>query len=288
MSEQERRLKPTSYYSYRKSSDKHLVKNFKNMPINQIGRQQINKTLAYLNSLKVTARHKNKLLSILKSFFKFCIINYETEHLWVDSIEPFRDKVAIKKRKKKSYYTEKEFKKFLTGITTEVEKTLFTVLFYSGLRISELRALTWQDWNYKKKSLEVNKQLSSKIFNGDQLFTPKTKSSKRTVFIPDIANESLKSLESTADKRTSFIFNISETEIQRRNKRIAEKASIERINLHGFRHSYATFMVKNGINANILQKQLGHSDIKITLKYYVHFELDDQSKEVNRIFKELK
>lgn len=284
MLHQERRLKATSYYSYRKSADKHLVKHFKNIPINQIGRIEINGAIAYLNKLKVTARHKNKLLNILKSFFKFCIVNYQTEHTWVESIESFRDKVAIKKTNKKTYYTEEDFKKFLTGISNQTERTFFTVLFYSGLRIGEIRALTWDDWNYKKMSLEVNKQLSSKIFNGDQLFIPKTKSSNRVVFIPKEVNESLKLFYLTADKRSSYIFSISETEIHRWNKRIAEEAGVERIKIHGFRHSYATLMVKNGMNANILQKQLGHSDIKVTLKYYVHFELDDQSKEVSRIF----
>lgn len=287
MLEQERRLKATSYYSYRKSADKHLVQHFKKIPINLIGRQEINAAVAYINKLKVTSRHKNKLLNVMKSFFRHCIVNFKTDHFWVDNIEPFREKVAKKRDNRKKYYTLDDFNQFLTGTTNQLEKTFFTVLFYSGLRMGEIRALTWADWDSKKMSLEVNKQLSAKTFAGNQLFIPKTHNSIRTVFIPKTANDSLKNYEILADKRSDYIFKVSESEIHRWNRRISEAAKIERIKIHGFRHSYATMMVKNGINPNILQKQLGHSDIKVTLKYYVHFELDDQSKEVNRIFNDL-
>lgn len=288
MLEQERKFKPTTYYSFRKTADKHLVRHFKNKPINQIDREEINATLTYINKLKFTVKYKNKLLSIIKSFFRYCVINFKTDHGWIDNIEPFRQKSVKKRDDRKKYYTLEDFNQFLTGVTNQLEKTFFTVLFYSGLRMGEIRALTWADWNKNKMSLEVNKQLTAKTFAGKQLFFPKTQSSIRTVFIPKTANDCLKQYELIADKRSGYIFKVSESEIHRWNRRIAENANIERIKIHEFRHSYATLMVKNGINPNILQKQLGHSDIKVTLKYYVHFELDDQSKEVFRVFDDLK
>jgi integrase len=284
MLEQERRLKPTTYYSYRKSADKHLIQHFRNKAVHQIDRQEINAAIAYINKLKTTARHKNRLLNVMKSFFRHCIVNFKTDHFWVDNIEPFREKVAKKRDNRKKYYTVEDLNQFLTGVTNQLEKTFFTVLFYSGLRMGEIRALTWTDWNSKKMCLEVNKQLSAKTFSGQKLFIPKTHNSIRTVFIPEKANDSLKKLKLIADKRSDYIFNVSESQIHRWNRRISDAAEIERIKIHEFRHSYATLMVKNGMNPNILQKQLGHSDIKVTLRYYVHFELDDQSKEVDRIF----
>lgn len=284
MTEQERKLKPTSYYSYKKSSEKHLVNHFRNTPIHSIDRVMINKAINYLKRLNVSSKHKNKLLNILKSFFKFAAVNYQTAHEWVNSIPSFREDVLVSNIRKR-YYTQDDFNKFIKAASSTLERTLFTVLFYSGLRIGEIRALEWSDWNPTKKSIVVTKTASSKVFGYERVFTPKTDNSNRVVFIPDVANKALKELKQVSDSKT--IFDISESQIHRLNNKISSLANVERIKIHEFRHSYATLMVKKGMTANILQKQLGHSDIKVTLKYYVHFELDDQSKEVQSIFNDL-
>ncbi len=287
MNEQKRKLKPTSYYSYKTSADKHLMKHFRNISIHRIDRSKINAFVSYLNNLDVGVKHKNKLLNVLKSFFRFCVVNYQTQHEWVSNLEPFKETTIKKDVERKRYYTEEEFNLFIGPEKDPENKALFTVLFYSGLRIAELRGLTWADWNPKNMSLRVNKQKSSKIFEKENLFTPKSKHSNRTVFIPTAANNALKEFKRTEKATpTSYIFNISETEIHRRNKKIAEAANIERIKIHEFRHSYATMMAKKGMNLNILKKQLGHSDIRVTSKYYMHYELDDQSKEVSKLFEE--
>lgn len=290
MSEKKRTQKPSTHYSYKKTADKHIYEHFKGMTINQIDRTQINNVVNYVNKLAVTARHKNKIVTILKNFLKYCVINYQTEHSWVQNLERFRDDTIKKQNEKKKYYSLEDFNKFMTGASELIDIAFFTVLFYSGLRMGEIRALTWNDWNNKNSSLNINKQLTSKTFDKEQLFTPKTKSSVRMVFLPKNANEILLKLKNntTTKKSTDFIFNISETEIHRRNRKIAAAAGIERIKIHDFRHSYATLMVKLGMDAQTLQRQLGHSDIKVTFKYYVHHELEDQSKEVIRIFDDLK
>ncbi len=292
MSEQERQLKPTTFYTYRVNAEKHILKFFKNESINSITRIQINKFISYLTRLKVSMGHKNTILGILKSFFRFCVLNYDTNHSWVGKIPPFREDVQFNKSKS-NYYTMDEFNQFISGTKTLVEKTLFTVLMFSGLRIGELRAMVWSDFNYKNKSLTINKTLSSKTFNNQNLFSPKTASSNRTVFIPDEVSEMLLKLKKeTNNQNEHYIFSgdksISETTIHRMNTRISAAARVKKIKIHEFRHSYATLMVKKGMTASVLQKQLGHSDIKVTLKYYVHFELEDQSNEVKSIFEGVK
>lgn len=292
MGEMERKLKPTTYYSYRVNAEKHILKFFKGMQINSISRVEINKFLTYLKRLDVGQRHKNKLLNILKTFCKFSVINYETNHEWVTNIPSFREDQIEQKRQQSKYYKLEDFKKFINGTSDLVEITLFNVLMFSGLRIGELRALMWSDFNKKNNSLSISKTLSSKTFNNQSLFSPKSISSNRIVFIPGSVSKMLAKLkETTKQNDNDYIFSgktsISETTIHRMNTRIAKVAGIHKIKIHEFRHSYATLMVKNGMKATVLQKQLGHSDIKVTLKYYVHFELEDQSNEVQSIFNDL-
>ncbi len=289
MSEQERRLKPTSFYSYKVNSEKHILPIFKGIAINEIKRPQISVFINYLSNLDVTEQHKNRLLNTLKIFFEFAVVNYDSGHEWVTNIRPFREDKRITKKRKAEYYTIKDFKKFISGTNKEIEIALFTTLMYSGLRIGELRALKWKDFDSKEGYLKVTKTLSSKIFNEQQSFEPKSFSSIRTVFLPSVVTKMLLELKlERKQKDGHFIFSgeksLSETTIRRMNERIAAASEVKRIKIHEFRHSYATLMVKSGMSASILQKQLGHSDIKVTLQYYVHFEEEEQAEEVQNIF----
>ena len=45
---------------------------------------------------------------------------------------------------------------------------------------------------------------------------------------------------------------------------------ISHIKLHGARHSYATMMIKNGMDINSVRHYLGHTDIRTTLSIYDH------------------
>ncbi|WP_432766066.1 tyrosine-type recombinase/integrase [Lysinibacillus capsici] len=47
-----------------------------------------------------------------------------------------------------------------------------------------------------------------------------------------------------------------------------EKYSLPKLNFHALRHSYASFMVSRYVNFKIIQEQLGHSDIKMTINTY--------------------
>ncbi|WP_373880550.1 tyrosine-type recombinase/integrase [Lysinibacillus sp. FN11] len=54
-------------------------------------------------------------------------------------------------------------------------------------------------------------------------------------------------------------------------RRIIEKYSLPKLDFHALRHSYASFMVSRNVNFKIIQEQLGHSDIKMTINTYSHF-----------------
>ncbi|MBQ7231881.1 MAG: tyrosine-type recombinase/integrase [Bacillales bacterium] len=44
---------------------------------------------------------------------------------------------------------------------------------------------------------------------------------------------------------------------------------------HELSHTFATLLVQSGTNINVVQKLLGHSDIRVTLNKYTHTEMDD-------------
>ena len=58
-----------------------------------------------------------------------------------------------------------------------------------------------------------------------------------------------------------------------------EKAKLRSIRIHDFRHSHASFLFNNGVDVTVVSKRLGHADISITMKTYIHMmpEKEDQA-----------
>ena len=96
----------------------------------------------------------------------------------------------------RNYYTKDELKTFLE-YAKKHEKYKFYVLFrllaFSGMRKSEALALTWNNINFDKAQITINKTLI--LTPQVEVSTPKTKNSNRIVFIDkktlSILNEDL-------------------------------------------------------------------------------------------------
>ena len=187
-----------------------------------------------------------------------------------------------KVRPKVAFWTIEEFSKFIstfdkTDIYDRLYFTIYWTLFMTGMRISELYALTWNDINLEKQTLLINKSMYYKNKTDWQLTDTKTYSSIRLINLDDDTTAILK--EWKAIQKTignlDFIFTISGTPViksslSRTLKTHAGFAQIKSIRVHDLRHSHASFMLSLGMNDLEMQNRLGHSDIKTTLGTYSH------------------
>lgn len=84
----------------------------------------------------------------------------------------------------------------------------FQVLFYSGLRNGELRGLTWNDINFRKGCLSVNKNITKtpdpNTGKPYSVSSPKTISSYRTIPIPNFLLNYLKDLYDDSSRFYNF------------------------------------------------------------------------------------
>ena len=55
------------------------------------------------------------------------------------------------------------------------------------------------------------------------------------------------------------------------------KVQLPKLNFHALRHSYASFMVSWNVNFKIIQEQLGHFDIKMTINTFSHLTKKDKN-----------
>lgn len=80
---------------------------------------------------------------------------------------------------------------------------------------------------------------------------------------------------------------ISHQSVYGRSSRIAEKAALPNIGLHGFRHTHATLLFESGVNIKEIQHRLGHSDISMTMDVYTHITESTEKQAISTLIQHL-
>ena len=160
------------------------------------------------------------------------------------------------------YLSETEANQLLATSTDLWHNMILTAL-YTGLRFSELTALSWEDVNLKEKVLTVKNSFSNGILGS-------TKSNKIR-YIP-LTNE-LCELFNRFQKDKGFIFinnegeNLKPDSCRRNLHWICEKANLRLIGWHTLRHTFASRLAEKGISIMAIKELLGHSEIRTTMRY---------------------
>ena len=166
-----------------------------------------------------------------------------------------------------------EFNKFISSKDNYKPIAIagFNVLFWCGLRIGELLALTKEDINFEKKTLRINKSYQ-RLKGKDIITTPKTPRSNRVIEIDDNLINILKTyIEKLYELQpTDRIFPCTKYLFEHEMKRITKIENIKKIRLHDLRHSHATLLIHLGINPVAISKRLGHEKVETTLNTYSH------------------
>ena len=166
--------------------------------------------------------------------------------------------------------------------------------YYAGLRASEICALTWQDINLAKKTIQVNKAARTvKDSNGRNIVEvnqrTKTNASYRTIYFPNQLKEALlaylgdaspKASDPVLDKRHCNPSNMCGCFLSWTRANGILGRMNKPITIHCLRHTYATVQVQMGTDIKTLSSQLGHAKADITLNIYANS--DDNAKKTAR------
>lgn len=141
----------------------------------------------------------------------------------------------------------------------------------TGMRRGELLALTWNDLDFDRKLIRVNKS-----FHNGSVEETKTKKSVRNICIPENLINVLLEWKKVAPK-SKVVFCSStgsyldpNNMIKRYFKPCLAKAGIKNIRFHDLRHTYASLMIAKKMPIKFIQQQMGHSSIQVTLDKYGH------------------
>jgi integrase len=123
--------------------------------------------------------------------------------------------------------------------------------------------LEWQDIDWDRRLLSVNKSIAKGILGS-------TKSNKiRYIPLSSDAYDMLKG----KSKGPGFVFVDEQGKPLRQMAcckalhRVCRRAVMRKIGWHTLRHTFASHLVQKGISIKAVQELLGHSDIKMTMRY---------------------
>ena len=168
----------------------------------------------------------------------------------------------------------------------------------TGLRIGEICSLKWSDINVTDGILTVNRTIERiYIIEGEKkhtelvINTPKTKNSCREIPMNKELLGMLKPLKKVVND-DYYILTNDERPIEPRTyrnyyKRLVEKLDIPKLKYHGLRHSFATRCIEVGCDYKTVSVLLGHSNISTTLNLYVHPNMEQKKRCIDKVFKSL-
>lgn len=266
------RTKSSTHYDFKSKTEGHILPYFKDYIVEKITPKDI---LNWQQSLdKYSYNYKCHLRNCLSSMLRYAD-KYHNIPNQLPKVDGFRN---LEAKKEMSIWTPDQFQSVMEHIDDIIYKTFFYALYYTGCRKGEMLATTWNDWDLKNNTLNINKSVSKKVTGASwMLTTPKNASSIRKIRVPEFLCSIIKSLHEWAKENKisgDFVFigekPLPETSICRILKNAAKAAEIPEIRIHDFRHSHASLLISEGASIVAVAKRLGHSNIEQTLNTYAH------------------
>lgn len=227
--------------------------------------------LTYLNELGLGARSQARLVSAIKGFYKFLLLENEVKDSPASAIESPR--IGRKLPDTLSY---NEISQLLNSIDLSTglgarNKAIIETLYSCGLRVSELVNLKISKLNFDEEYLSVigkgNKERLVPIGPDAIKFIKIYLEEIRCHMDIKKGSEDMVFLNRRGRHLTRvMIFTIV--------KNLAKEAGIKKsISPHTFRHSFATHLVEGGADLRVVQDLLGHASITTT-EVYTHLDTD--------------
>ncbi len=163
------------------------------------------------------------------------------------------------------------------------ELLMLKVMIFSGLRLGELLALRLSNIKFENSTYFVRESFKRESFD------PSKKGKKRLVDIPSFLLDELQryithlketSLKNGHGGKIDLLFvdpnkngssPYSQSQVQKLVAKVCKAANLKRRHPHDLRHTYATILLMSHLSIAYVQKQLGHSSIKITVDTYGHW-----------------
>lgn len=273
LSEMKPRLKPDTYSTKKAVIETRILPYFRDTKLSEITPQMIvqwQNTLIEMKGPMTGERlYKKSYLKTIHNKIS-AILNYAVRYYGLTSNPAsIAGNMGSEEEIKMNFWTTEEYEKFAeVMIDKPVSYYAFEVLYWAGLRLGEMLALTPNDIDLVNKTISISKTYY-KLNGVEYITSPKTAKSNRVITIPDFLADELNDYM----KKIPFlqpgdrIFTVSKGYIQAEMKRGCKEAGVKKIRVHDLRHSHVSLLIHMGYSAVSIAQRTGHESIDITYRY---------------------
>jgi integrase len=204
----------------------------------------------------------------ITGFLKFADVDHKKWHLRAPRYEKALPVI----------YTPEQMELLLGACKRLYHKLLILILVKTGLRDQELQHLCWSDISFAEKKLRVRgkPEYGWKIKDSEQ----------RDIPIPTDLLAMLKEWR-TQNPKAKLVLGTSNdrpnTKFLAMLKVIASRAGVADAELHSFRRTYATTLLRGGMDLRTVQMLMGHSDLESTMRYLTPATGDEVRNKIDEI-----
>ena len=292
-------IAPVTVQSYRRAIDLYVIPHIGHIPIRQLKPAHVEGMLKALRDDGKSGNTQTLARSVLRR-----ALRRAEQHGLVDrNVAQIADGPSVDAKQGKTL-TVDQAKSLIEYVTTPKEdpkealkhnailrqSAAWIVALSLGLRRGELLGLTWQNIDFERRTVHIDQSLKRLPKHGLIRSNPKTKTSRRTIYMPDTVAVSLRSHRATQaaerliagpewDDRplgVDLVFRspmgtaTDPDNFRQLTYRATLEALGERWSPHGLRHSAASILLAQGVPLKTISEILGHSSIRITADIYAH------------------
>lgn len=264
-------LKPTTEWSYRNSLKAHVLPVIGKMRLDEVTPMDVARVVSHCLKKGRSQRTAQYAYSVTRRMFQVA-----TDWELIPTNPAAKVTRPRVEREDRLVWTVGQSQTFINHCAKGEGKwdTLFLLAITTGLRLGELLGLTWDDIDLEQGVLHVRRSVVETDRGVFVEQTPKSRSSRRSVSLPQTAVQALKVWKEQHPYGPLF---------RQRNglpprrhaihtalRRRCERWGLPYIGFHGLRHQHISLLAHARVPVKVAQQRVGHSTPMLTLGIYTH------------------
>lgn len=278
-------LSHNTQVSYKRILDKHILPALGKVKLTDLNHRQVQRFVTSLSAQKgLSAKTVRNIHGVLHNMLESAV----RDELLLRNVSERCSLPRVTQHQVRAITTA-ELSRFLQAIDGKQFRNIFFIDIFSGLRLSEILGLRWDDVDFDYDCIYVRQQLQQKQIKGDfsYFLAPPKEGKQRKIILAQNAMQVLrhqraKQLEQRLaagalwDNSFHLVFTngfgrpLNHQTVYKHLKKALQSCGMENYTFHSLRHSFATISIENGDDIKTVQTNLGHFAPAFTLKTYAH------------------
>jgi Site-specific recombinase XerD len=287
-------VKQSTFAAYMLILENHILPFFGTS--RDLSEKQVQRFVLEKLNTRLSVKSIKDILIVLKMIMKFGIKNEWINYCEWDIKYPTEQQVG-KAIEVLTVQNHKKILNYIHGNFTFRNLGIYICLS-TGLRIGEVCALKWSDIDVNLGTITIQRTIERIYMIEGRLKytelvinTPKTKNSFREIPMSKELLTIVKPLKKVVNDDffvlTNENFPTEPRTYRNYYKKLMYQLGMPQLKFHGLRHSFATRCIESNCDYKTVSVILGHSNISTTLNLYVHPNMEQKKKCINKMFKSL-